>query len=113
MANAPNLVTSVGWTARAFAVFAISPNDAGTQPFRATASRHSTLINADNTSFYSQNPPPYLSSPAALNSRRRQADGHRNPSLQTHASAKACWQVRARIPRPDLHTQRKARPHLR
>ena len=46
-------------------------------------------------------------------SRRRQANGRRNPSPQTHASATACWQVRARIPLFWLHIRRKARPHPR
>jgi len=38
---------------------------------------------------------------------------HRNPSLRTHASTMTCWQVRVRIPRLELDTRRKARPHLR
>jgi len=34
-------------------------------------------------------------------------------SLRTHASAMTCWQVRVWIPRLELDTRRKARPHLR
>ena len=45
-------------------------------------------------------------------SRRRPADGRRNPSPRNPACAMACWQVPERIPRLGRSTRHKVRRHL-